>query len=339
MTKIEVKSKLFDLTLNSVMKMLAGKMFSSRKNKSGSNEEEVFRKWVEEVVFLLGGRANFPDFFPFLRWMNFGIKKKVAYLSKYRDEYFQTIIDDIKHSTNEEQNKTMFATLLSLQKTDPTYYTDEFIKGFAITMIVAGIDTTSNTVEWALTLLLNNPEKLKKLQTEIDEKVGDNRLVQESDVQNLPYLQSVITESLRVKPSGPMMVPHEASEDCTVGGYNVTKGTILLVNAQRILSDPDTWVEPMKFEPERYLDGNCDVSKMLIFGMGRMRCPGEVFARRMVGSVLGSLVQCFDWTTVGEEMIDMTEDVAITMGKEIPLEAMYRPRENMMSVLPKLGQS
>jgi cytochrome P450 len=86
-------------------------------------------------------------------------------------------------------------------------------------MLSAGTDTSAGTMEWILSLLLNNPQTLVKAQDEIDNLVGQSRLIEESDIAKLPYLCGIINETLRMYPAAPLLVPHESSEECTVGGY------------------------------------------------------------------------------------------------------------------------
>lgn len=205
-------------------------------------------------------------------------------------------------------------------------------------MLAAGTDTSSGTMEWALSLLLNNPESLAKSQTEIDNQIGQSRLIEESDLANLPYLRGIINETLRMYPSGPLLVPHESSEDCTVGGFHVPRGTMLLVNAWAIHNDPKLWLQPEQFKPERFLNvqEERDGFIWLPFGTGRRGCPGEGLANRIVGIALGSLIQCFEWERRSEEMVDMTEGAGLTMPKARPLIAKYRPRPTMLALLSQL---
>lgn len=205
-------------------------------------------------------------------------------------------------------------------------------------MLAAGTDTSSGTMEWALSLLLNNPESLAKSQTEIDNQIGQSRLIEESDLANLPYLRGIVNETLRMYPSGPLLVPHESSEDCTVGGFHVPRGTMLLVNAWAIQNDPKLWVQPEQFKPERFLNvqEERDGFIWLPFGTGRRGCPGEGLANRIVGLALGSLIQCFEWERRSEEMVDMTEGAGLTMPKARPLIANCRPRPTMLALLSQL---
>lgn len=97
-------------------------------------------------------------------------------------------------------------------------------------LLQAETDTTGATMEWAITNLLNNPQVLKKAQTEIKKNVGQERLINESDLSELPYLKWVINEMMRIHPVTPLLMLHESSEDCTVGGYRIPRGNMLIVN-------------------------------------------------------------------------------------------------------------
>ncbi|ONK64790.1 uncharacterized protein A4U43_C07F29950 [Asparagus officinalis] len=251
------------------------------------------------------------------------------------DGILQGLIDKVRRE-GESEEKSMIGVLLSLQEEDPEYYNDKNIKALIISMLSAGTDTSSNTIEWAMSILLNNPDELHKAQAEIDQHTNNKNMLQESDLPNLPYLNQIVTETLRLYPVGPLLVPHESRTHCTIGGYDVDPGTMLLVNAYAIQRDPTVWDEPDKFMPERFEDAKVDEGKLFPFGIGRRRCPGEGLARRVVGLVLGSLIQCFEWERVGMEKVDMSEGSGLTMPRAVALEAMCRPREGMMEVLSAL---
>lgn len=205
-------------------------------------------------------------------------------------------------------------------------------------MLVAGTDTSAGTMEWALSLLVNNPGVLRKAQAEIDTRVGHGRLLDESDVANLPYLRAIINETLRMFPAGPLLIPHESSDNCTVGGYRIPAGTMLMVNAWAIHNDPKNWEDPAVFKPERFenADGNRDGFRLLPFGAGRRGCPGEALAVRMVGLGLGTLIQCFDWERPSEELVDMSEGVGLSMPRAKPLTAYCRVRPVAAELLSRI---
>ncbi|XP_020095932.1 isoflavone 2'-hydroxylase-like [Ananas comosus] len=340
-TKVEMKSRLFDLALNVMMRMIAGRKytFSQGEGVGGSEAAKRFREMVEETFLLADSASNLGDFLPMLRWFDIGgAEKRMRKLLKEREELSQKIVDEKRRESEEEIKKeqTMIGDLLESQKQDPDFYTDETIKALAFSLLSAGTDTTSNTIEWAMSLLLNNPEVLRKAATEIDVRVGTDRLVEESDIANLPYLRCVFTETLRLYPGGPLLVPHESATELTIANYTVPQGTMLLVNAYAIHRDPAVWREPTKFKPERFEAGREEKGWMIPFGMGRRRCPGEGLATREASLLLATMIQCFEWKRVGEEEVDMTEGMGLTLPKALPLEALVRPRPNMIDLLSKL---
>lgn len=207
-------------------------------------------------------------------------------------------------------------------------------------LLIAGTDTSAGTMEWAVSLLLNNPHALKKAQAEIDNRIGHDRVLEEADMADLPYLHCIINETLRMFPAGPLLIPHESSEECVVGGYRVPAGTMLLVNAWAIHKDPKYWDHPTQFKPERFervIDGKHEAGfKSMPFGAGRRGCPGENLAVRMMGLGLGTLLQCFDWERPGQELIDMSEGVGLSMPRANPLMAYCTPRPLAAQLLSTL---
>ena len=124
-------------------------------------------------------------------------------------------------------------------------------------MLLAGTDTTAVAIEWAVSSLLNHPEILKKAKDEIDNMVGQDRLVDESDIPKLPYLQNIIYETLRLFAPAPLLLPHYSSEECTIGGFTIPRDTIVLINAWSIHRDPKVWIQC--FEWKRPTDEEIDM--------------------------------------------------------------------------------
>ncbi|XP_059427909.1 cytochrome P450 81Q32-like [Corylus avellana] len=321
-TKVELKSMFSELTFNIIMRMVAGKRYFGY-GEEVKNEEEArqFRKTIVEIV-ASGGASNPQDFLPILRWIDYGgLEKRLMGLAKKTDAFLQALIDEKKG--NEEGN-TMINHLLSLQKSQPDYYTDQIIKGLILVMLFAGTDTSAVTLEWAMSNLLNHPHVLKKARDELDSQIGEENLMDEPDTSKLSYLQNIVSETLRLYPAAPMLLPHMSSTDCTIGGYNIPRNTMLLVNAWAIHRDPRVWDDATSFKPERFEYGETEAHKLMPFGLGRRACPGAGLAQRTVGLALGSLIQCFEWERVGKEEVDMVEGNGITMPKAVALEAMCK---------------
>lgn len=341
---VNMKSAFFELMLNVMMQMIAGKRYYGE-NVREAEEARKFREIVTES-FKVGGATNIGEFLPFLRKMGLkGVEEKLMELQKKRDEFMQSLIDESWSGKGDKspeaaaveggKRKTLIQVLLSLRETEPEYYKDETIKSLMLVLLSAGTDTSAATIEWAMSAMLNHPEILKKAQAEIDEVVGHNRLITESDLPKLLYLHCVMNETMRMYPVGPLLVPHESAEECCVGGYRVPQGTMLLINLFSIQNDPKYWPDAAKFKPERFegMEGVRDGYKMMPFGSGRRGCPGENLALRMVGLTLGSLIQCFEWNRISDELIDMTEGTGLTMPKAQPLLAKCRPRSFTLGLL------
>nr|XP_043636374.1 cytochrome P450 81Q32-like [Erigeron canadensis] len=340
-SQVAVKAVFYELTLNIMMIMISGKRYFGGENPEMEEEGKRFLDMLNET-FVLAGATNVGDYLPILSWLGVkGLEKRLIKLQEERDVFFQGLIEQLRKSKGSEsgnKRKTMIEVLLALQESEPEYYTDAMIRSFVLVLLAAGSDTSATTMEWAMALMLNHPQVLKKAQDEIDRVVGNNRLVDESDIANLPYLRCIINETLRLTPPGPLLVPHEASEDCVVGGYTIPSGTMLLINQWAIHHDPKIWADPEMFKPERFegLEGTRDGFKLLPFGSGRRSCPGEGLAVRVIGMTLGSVIQCFDWERMSEELVDLTEGPGLTMPKAVPLVAKYKPRPEMKNLLSQL---
>lgn len=195
-------------------------------------------------------------------------------------------------------------------------------------LFVAGTDTTSSTLEWAMAEVLRNPETLKKAKAELEQTIGKGKLVEESDIVRLPYVRSIVKETLRIHPPVPFLIPRKVETDVQICGYNVPKGTQVLVNVWAIGRDPSTWSNPTSFIPERFLDSEIDFRgrdfELIPFGAGRRICPGLPLAIRTVPVMLGSLINSFDWKLGGgiaPKDLDMKDKFGITLQKEKPLYA------------------
>ncbi|XP_010425654.1 PREDICTED: cytochrome P450 81D11 [Camelina sativa] len=325
---VEMRPMFMSLTINNIIRMVAGKRYYGDGTED-DNEAKHVRQLIAEVV-VSGGAGNAADYFPILRWVT-SYEKRVKKLAGRVDEFLQSLVNEKR--AEKVKGNTMIDHLLSLQETQPDYYTDMIIKGIILVMILAGTDTSAGTLEWAMSTLLNHPEVLQKAKTEIDNQIGLDSLIEEQDIVKLPYLQNIVSETLRLYPVAPMLLPHLASEDCVLDGYDVPRGTIILVNAWAIHKDPKLWEEPEKFKPERFEKKGED-KKLMAFGIGRRACPGSGLAQRLVTLALGSLIQSFEWERLGEEHLDMREsEKGTTMRKAKSLQAMCRARPIVQKIL------
>ncbi|KAM7514384.1 hypothetical protein LguiA_003967 [Lonicera macranthoides] len=340
-SKVEMKSRLSELSFNVVMRMASGKRYFGAEVED-FEEAKQFRGIIRDV-FDMSGASHPEDFLPFLRWLDFqDFQKRLVRLHKKSDAFLQSLVDDhrnkrkVSSGSDEKKTKTLIDAMLSLQDSEPEYYTDDIIKGNILTVLLAGTDTSSSTIEWAMSLLLNHPDVLGKARAELDNNISHDHLVDEADLSKFPYLQCIIHETLRLFPVAPLLVPHVSSDDCTIGGFDIPRGTMLLANAWAIHRDPKVWDDPTSFRPDRFESGQNEGYKFVPFGMGRRQCPGAGLANRVVSLSLAALIQCFEWERVSEELVDLSEGKGLTMPKDKPLEALCKAREQMINVLSEL---
>lgn len=187
-------------------------------------------------------------------------------------------------------------------------------------MMGASIDTSATVIEWAISELIRHPQVMKKLQHELKKVVGMNRIVEESDIESLDYLDMVVKETLRLHPPAPLLLPHESIEDCTVGGFHIPRKSRVIVNAWAIGRDPHAWADPEKFIPERFEGTSIDVRghdfQLVPFGSGRRGCPGMQLGLIVIQLVLAQLAHCFDWElpdNMSPSELDMSEEFGLTL--------------------------
>jgi flavonoid 3'-monooxygenase len=201
-------------------------------------------------------------------------------------------------------------------------------------MLIAGSDTTAAAIEWTIAELILHPQCMKKLQGELDTVVGTDRVVSETDLSNLPYLQAVVKESFRLHPPGPLGIPHMALQPTKVWGYDLPANTQLLVNSYTIQRDPKHWANPLEFRPERFIENpQIDLKgshfQLLPFGAGRRMCPGMSLGILVAQISVARLAQGFNFALPhGEDPrnLDMTERFGTIMARVKPLLVIPKPR-------------
>jgi len=261
-----------------------------------------------------------------------------SFAEKFIDGHLDHRMDsssDGQPGAEAEHCKSFVDVLLQIQsEQQDAQITRETVKAIMFDMFVAGMETMASTIAWAMSELLRNPHAMKRLQEEIDCTVGRHGKVNESDVANMRYLQSVVKESLRLYPGGPLSAPHESTEAVIVEGYHIPKKTLLLVNVWAIGRDPTVWgKDASEFKPERFVEEFCghndykDLTntqdwRMLPFGSGRRGCPGAPMALPTISLALAQLLHTFNWKVEGDPSeLNMIESHAMTLEREIPLFA------------------
>ncbi|GMH13860.1 hypothetical protein Nepgr_015701 [Nepenthes gracilis] len=332
---VELKHWIGNINLNIIIRLVAGKtLWEFYKGEEYDHYHAAIRTFFE-----LFGAFIISDALPFLRWLDIGgYRKNMKRTAKQLDNILQGWLEEHKrvHSFGEANGQQDFIDImldnLHIAQEKPfNFELDTVIKSTCLSVILGGTDTTTVTLTWALSLLLNNPHVLKKAKDELDTIVGKERLVNDSDMKNLVYLQAIIKETMRLYPAGPLSAPREAISDCYISGYHVSAGTRLFVNVHKIHRDPQVWSDPYEFHPERFITTHKHVDvrgqdfELIPFGSGRRICPGISFSLQSMTFILANLLQMFEITTPSNKQVDLTEEFGLTSMKKTPLEVILTP--------------
>ena len=200
-------------------------------------------------------------------------------------------------------------------------------------LIAGGTDTSTTILEWAMSEVLKHPSVAKKAAEELERVVGRERWVEEKDIPQLPYIDAIMKETMRLHPTAVLLAPHLALHDCNVSGYDIRRGTRVLVNTWSIGRDSSIWDSPEEFRPERFIGKEIDVKgqnfELLPFGSGGRMCPGYSLGLKMIQSKLANMLHGFYWKLPGDmktEELNMEEIFGLTNPRKVPLVAVMEPR-------------
>ncbi|XP_004150165.1 cytochrome P450 93A2 [Cucumis sativus] len=328
--EVDVGGELMRLSNNVISRMTLGKRCAEEEE-----EAEGIRKLVKDIA-VLTGTFNVSDYIWFCKNLDLQrLGKRLKEVRERFDEMMERMIKEHEDNCSDGKVKDLLDILLLKfgDENSEVKLTRENIKAFVLDIFAAGTDASAITIEWALAELINHPNIMRKAREEIHKVVGNNKVIEESDIPNLPYLQAIVKETLRLH-SSPLIV-RESTESCTINGYEIAPKTQVYVNVWAIGRDPNYWENPLEFEPERFMDkeGSSSVIsgdlrgqnfQLLPFGSGRRSCPGTTLALLMIQTTLGCMVQCFDWK-VNNGKVDMEEGPGLTLPRAHPLVCVPKP--------------
>jgi len=216
--------------------------------------------------------------------------------------------------------------LLLAQDEDRGGMTDQQVRDEALTLLIAGHETTANALIWSWYLLSQNPEAEAKLHAELAEVLG-GRLPEFDDVPKLPYTTGVFSESLRLYPPAWAM-GRRAKQDYAIGEYPIPAGSILLMSPWVSHRDPRWFPEPEKFEPDRWRPERAEKLPKFAyfpFGGGARVCIGERFAWTEGVLVLATLAQRWKMRLVPGQKVETRAVITL------------RPRYGMNMIAERTG--
>ncbi|CAH2079336.1 unnamed protein product [Thlaspi arvense] len=306
---VEIGEEAMRLVNNTLGKLSMGSSFSVEEDDGAKVSEFTVKLAALSRMFFVAQIFNKP-----LEKLGISLLKwDIMAVSHRFEELLERILGRYEEKMNEDQGTEFMDALMAAYRDENAEYkiTRKHIKALFAELFFGAGDTSSSTTRWAMAEIISNPKILERLRKEIDSVVGKTRLLQETDLPKLPYLQAVVKETLRFHPVAPVL-SREFEKDCKIGDFYIPQGTTLVINAYAVMRDPDTWEDPNEFKPERFLASSRSGGqegerrekslKYLPFGVGRRGCPGSSLAYILVGTAVGVMVQCFDWEIKGDRV-------------------------------------
>jgi len=320
---LDVYTRSRNASLNVMTRLLFGKRLSIK-------ECEEFYDVINEETAILGV-FNISDFVPLLKPFDLqGIIPQLNNLRLKVDQFFDKIIQNHSREKISNHSKDFLDVLFSFVESNgfDKKHGDNVIKAVINEILEGSTDTSMTTIEWALAELLKHPKFMKKAQDELDDVIGQDRVIDECDILQLKYLQAIVKETFRLHPPATLMIPHQSMEACEIGGYHILPKTQILVNLWAIHRHSSAYENPLEFNPDRFLQTNVDLKgkhfELIPFGSGRRICPGMLLGLLTVQMHLARLLHSFTWKLPKGENpqdMDMGEVFRLTTRKAIPLRA------------------
>ncbi|KAI1892055.1 hypothetical protein AGOR_G00150040 [Albula goreensis] len=198
----------------------------------------------------------------------------------------------------------------------------------ALDLFLAGTETTSTTLRWALLYMMKYPEIQEKVQAEIDRVIGQSRQPTMADRANMPYTDAVIHEVQRIGNIVPLNAPRMSNKDTALGGYLIPKGTMLLAILTSVMYDKSVWETPDTFNPGHFLDSEGNFVRkdaFLPFSAGKRVCLGEQLARMELFLFFVSMFQKFTFSPVQGAELSLEGQIGATL-TPLPFKMCATPR-------------
>jgi len=216
-------------------------------------------------------------------------------------------------------------SLLIERSKEDNMISDGALMAECLTFIVAGSETSSNTLSFSLYCLALFPEIQEKLYNEIKNAIGEGKELSVDNISNIEYLEWFLNEVLRIYPVAPIL-GRRIETEVKLGKYMIPKNTSVLMDFAKIHTDGTTWERPNEFDPERFRDyKNTGRKNFVPFGGGKRICVGKNFAMVEMETLLVRLLLMFKFEPTVELKWPIETHLKFTMG----------PKKNYVSILKR----
>uniref|UniRef100_A0A668AJ00 Cytochrome P450, family 17, subfamily A, polypeptide 1 n=1 Tax=Myripristis murdjan TaxID=586833 RepID=A0A668AJ00_9TELE len=277
----------------------------------GDPEFESMLRYSQGIVDTVA-KDSLVDIFPWLQVFPSVELRLLKHCVSIRDSLLQKKYDEHKADYSDHVQRDLLDALLRAKRSAENNNTAEIgaesvgLSDDHVLMTVgdifgAGVETTTTVLKWAVTYLIHHPQVQRRIQEELDSKIGGDRTPQLSDRGSLPYLEATIREVLRIRPVAPLLIPHVALSDTSLGEFTVRKGARVIINLWSLHHDEKEWKNPELFDPGRFLNKEgtglvIPSPSYLPFGAGVRVCLGEALAKMELFLFLSWILQRFTLT-------------------------------------------
>lgn len=250
------------------------------------------------------------------------------------DDYLYSIIQERRKQLEENTEQHDPVDLLSILILSPQM-TDDLIRDQLLTLFIAGHDTSTALLAWALYLLASHPEHMSRTVEEVDNALdNDPQHVSYGDFKEMHFLEQVIQETLRLYP--PIHVGNrKAVRDMTINGYSVTEGSRVMCSIYLSHNDPKQWDDPGSFKPQRFDKTSGEKVPPLTyipFGAGPRNCIGAVFARVEAKVVLARLLSEFNFELMDDVPLQPYMGATLEPSGGVKMRIFRRGRSNVSKI-------
>ncbi|KAK0177604.1 hypothetical protein PV328_001641 [Microctonus aethiopoides] len=244
--------------------------------------------------------------------------KLLTTINKEFKEFLMETINE--HKKNYVKGKEidlidMFLAEMYYGKGPAAGFTEDQLLMILIDLFIAGLQTTAVTLDFLFLYMTVHQDVQCKLQQELDSIISKTSLPQLSDRFRLPFTEAVMTESQRLRLVVPIIGPRRALNNSTLNGYKIPKNSCILINIYSIHTDPNIFDNPKCFKPERFLNNNTFIpdKKLIFFGGGHRRCPGEIVAKSAIFLIFSGVMRHFQLLPGNNDIPDLEPQPGLTI--------------------------
>ncbi|NXX89400.1 CP2J2 protein, partial [Centropus bengalensis] len=305
---------------NAVSNIISSIVFGNRFDYHDEKFQKLLQLLDETVTLHAAPMSQLYNSFPSIVKYLPGSHQTIAKNWRWLKSFVEEKIDKHKEDWNPSESRDFIDSYLQEISKDNggSIFQEENLVSCTVDLFIAGTETTSTTIRWALLYMALHPEIQARVQAEIDAVIGQARPPALKDRDNMPFVNAVIHEVQRKSNIIPFNVPRLAVRDTDVCGFNIPKGTIVLTNLTSLMFDKNEWESPDTFNPGHFLkDGQfCKSEYFLPFSVGKRACLGELLARSELFLFFTALFQKFTFHPPPGTTLSLKYKLGITAAPE-----------------------